>query len=95
MSNTIWLLILCIPALLAVFWVHYRLRTHQSGTRWTTGGILLGIGLLFGWVMAFIYTPSQGTTQLLVFLSSFGLVHVPAAFILQLKHWQRRESETD
>ena len=93
MASHFWLFILCIPTLIAVLWVHYRLRTHKPGTRLVAGAVLITMGLAFGWAMAFVYTQSQGLARLLVFLSSFGLVHVPAAFILQLKHWQRSESD--
>jgi hypothetical protein len=53
------------------------------------------LGLAFGWVMAFVYTESQGLEQVLIFISSFGIAHVPAAFILQLKHWRGGESDKD
>ena len=87
------LLILCVATVFAMFWVHYRLRTHKTSTRVWTGGILFVMGLAFGWAMAYVYAEASGLQQLLIFISSVGLVHVPAAVILQLKHWQH--SETD
>ncbi len=92
MSNTIWLVILCIPTLFALFWAHYRLRSHRTNTRVITGGVLLVIGLLFGWTMTRMYVPVDGLQRALIFISSVGVVHVPAAFILQLKRWQRKDA---
>jgi hypothetical protein len=93
--NTLFLFLLCLPALFAAVWAHLRLNTHSSGTRLITRGFLIVIGLAFGWVMAFLYTESQGLEQVLIFVGSFGLVHVPAAFILQLKRWRGSESGAD
>jgi hypothetical protein len=53
------------------------------------------LGIAFGWVMAFVYTENQGLEQALIFITSFGMAHVPAAFILQLKHWRGGESDKD
>lgn len=85
------LLLLCVPTLFAVGWVHYRLRAYPAGTRRMSGLILLVVGASFGGVTATIYLPTTGIGPLLVFLSAFGLVHVPAACILQLKHWHGRD----
>ena len=91
--TSIGLLLLCIPTLFAVFWAHWRLREHARNTRVVTGLVLWIIGAGFGWVMATVYTQGQGLNQLLIFISSLGLAHVPAAFILQLKHWQHRSGD--
>ncbi len=88
MLNTILLLILCILSLFAVVWAHYRLNTHAASTRLVTRSVLIVVAAAFGWVMAFVYTASQGLTQVLIFLSAFGIVHLPAACVLQLKHWR-------
>ena len=93
--NTLFLFLLCLPALFAAVWAHHRLNTHSSGTRWITRGFLTVLGLAFGWVMAFVYAESQGLEQALTFISAFGMAHVPAAFILQLKHWRGGESDQD
>ncbi|WP_177166582.1 hypothetical protein [Nitrosomonas sp. Nm51] len=52
-------------------------------------------GFVFGWVMAFTYTENQDLKKILIFISSFGMVHAPAAFVLQLKHWRGNESDKD
>ncbi len=93
--NTLFLFLSCIPALFAAVWAHHRLNAHSSGTRLITRGFLIVVGLAFGCVMAFLYTESQGLEQALIFVGSFGMVHVPAAFILQLKRWRGIESDED
>ncbi|SER71936.1 hypothetical protein SAMN05421690_10595 [Nitrosomonas sp. Nm51] len=95
MINTLFLFLVCLPALFAVVWAHHRISAHSRSTRWITRGFLIVAGLAFGWVMAFVYTENQGLEQALIFISSFGVVHVPAAFILQLKHWRGNESDED
>lgn len=90
MQNVL-LLFFCLPTLFAVFWAHHRLRAYVSRTRQIVGAILFAVGVGFGAVMSIVYLPSSGIGPLLVFLSAFGLVHVPAACILQLKHWHGRD----
>lgn len=91
MQTLILLLLFCVPTLFAVGWTHYRLRAYPSRTRRVGGLTLAAVGVGFGLVMAAIYLPTTGVGPVLVFLSSFGLVHVPAACILQLKHWHGRD----
>lgn len=88
MLNFILLIILCIFSLLAVALAHYRLNGHAANTRLLTRSVLILTGAGFGWVMAFVYTRGGGLAQLLVFVSAFGFVHLPAACVLQLKHWR-------
>lgn len=45
-------------------------------------GLLLTVGIAFGYVLATRYTASQGQGAVLMFLVGFGAVHVPAALIL-------------
>lgn len=92
---TLFLFLLCLPTLFAAVWAHHRINTHSSGTRWVTRVFLIILGIAFGWVMAFVYTKSQGLEQILIFISSFGIAHVPAAFVLQLKHLRGGESDKD
>tara|TARA_R100001039_G_scaffold29928_1_gene21598 strand:+ start:450 stop:698 length:249 start_codon:yes stop_codon:yes gene_type:complete len=73
---------------LAAAWAHYRLSSHTAKTRRLARLALVVIGGAFAWVMAFVYTGAQGLAQVLIFISAFGLVHVPAACVLQLKHWR-------
>jgi len=93
--NSLFLFLLCLPALFAAVWAHYRLSAHSPSTRWITSGVLVVVGLAFGWVMASVYTENQGLEKVLIFTISFGMAHVPAAFILQLKHWRGSESDQD
>lgn len=84
-------LLLTIAALAAVVYTHYRLPFH-SGTQkqlWMARGLLVVIGTAFGLVNVQIYAVAPAL-QVLVFLSAFGVVHVPAAFILFIKR-QRHE----
>ena len=78
---------------------HLRLEAYQRSTRWFTRAVLLAIGLAFGWVMVTAYTDeTSGLARVLVFVSAAALVHLPAAFVLQFKHWRgrdRREPDGD
>lgn len=95
MMSTLFLFLLCLPALFATVWAHHRLSAHTPGTRLITRGFLIVVGFAFGWVMAFTYTENQGLEKILIFINAFGMVHVPAAFILQLKRWRGGESDKD
>lgn len=85
------MLLLTLATLTAAVYTHYRLPFH-SGTGkqlWISRAILVLIGTAFGWVNLQIYA-AEPALQVLVFLSAFGVVHVPAAFILFIKR-QRHE----
>jgi hypothetical protein len=86
MTNTIVLSVLFAATLLPMAWAHYRVSAYRAATRVLIRTLLLGVGAAFGAVVAFIYTQAQGLDQVLIFLSAVGLVHVPAAVIMQLKH---------
>ena len=87
------LVLLTILTLAATLYAHTRLPAHTRGaTSLWLGRLILGlIGIGFGWVMSTLYYPSEGHTRLLVFLSAFGLVHVPAAAILYLKKLRKEQ----
>jgi hypothetical protein len=70
-------------------WAIPRFDATRSGAI-LTRGILILIGVAFGLASARYYA-GPGYPAPLVFLSAFGLVHVPAAFILLLKR-ERGES---
>jgi len=86
-NQMIALFILAVLTLAAAAYAQWRLPFHTTTatSRWSTGLLLLGTGLAFGFVLAQYYLETEGLAWLLVFLSGFGLVHVPAAFILFLK----------
>lgn len=80
------LLVITLVALAAASYAQYRLAFHTA-TRvhlWVTRLLLLGLGIVFGWVTSQRY-PVQGVNEALLFLSAFGVVHVPAAAILFIK----------
>lgn len=89
--STAFLLLTCLLALSAAVWAHASIRSHAVSTRLITHTSLTTVGLAFGWVVAFVYTESSGLQQALVFLSSFGVVHIPAAFILKLKQIRHKD----
>lgn len=77
---------LMLVVLVAAVYAQYRLPFH-SATRfqlWFSRTLLLTLGIVFGWVMSHGF-PVEGITRVLVFLSAFGVVHVPAAVILFIK----------
>lgn len=95
---TIVLLLVTLVGLVAVIYAHLRLPYHSASAaqRRMTRVVLIGVGLLFGAVMSYMF--SRGGTVAgqaalpgwLVFASAFGLTHIPAAGILFLKRQQRR-----
>lgn len=80
-------LLLVAAAALAVAvaaYAQYRtpFHTKHRSDAWWARAMLLLVGLAFGYVLATVYTRSDGLGQVLVFLAGFGMVHLPAAFIL-------------
>ena len=78
--------------LVAAGYVHFRLprfTATRSGVM-LARGVLVLVGVAFGLVSAAYYA-SPALPAPLVFLSAFGLAHVPAAFVLLIKR-QRGES---
>ena len=81
------LLILTAVTLSACAFAHLRIREHAGSTRHLVRLTLIVVGADFGSVMTLVYTDSDSLLErLLIFLSAFGTVHIPAAFILQIKH---------
>ncbi|MCW5622313.1 MAG: hypothetical protein KIS79_14495 [Burkholderiales bacterium] len=77
-------------ALLAVaLYAQYRIPFHTVGKRKVilTRTVLAVVGVLLGIVAATLAPDRQ--TAMVAFLQSFGVVHVPAAFILFLKRARR------
>lgn len=89
---TAFIFIITLLTLSAAAWAHINIRHRSLSTRLVTHTVLILIGIAFGYVMAFQYTQSAGFQKLLIFLSSFGVVHVPAAFILFIKNVRRRQT---
>ncbi len=97
MLNIIFLVVLCLITLPAVFWAHHRLEGWPAGTRWITRGIITAVGLGFAFTMVFVYAPAQEidgvADRILILFSAYGLAHVPPAVVLQLKHWRGLDRE--
>lgn len=78
--------LICI-ALAATAYAQYRLPYHTPTNRqlWVTRLLLVSVGLGFGWAMSDVYLDVEGGAAVTVFLSAFGVAHLPAAIILFLK----------
>jgi hypothetical protein len=83
--NTPLLMILAAALLTIAGYAQYRVRFHTAspGRALLTRAILAVVGIAFGWLSAG-YADSPVNAGL-AFLCGFGVVHVPAAFILFLK----------
>ncbi len=77
---------LTLLTLAAAAYAQYRLPFHSATRRqlWFSRSLLALLGVLFGWVMSY-RSATNGLEAILVFLSAFGVVHVPAAAILFIK----------
>ena len=84
-----------ILALVLAGWVHYRLglQIASTGQRWAARAMLVVVGISFGWAMSQVYVDSHGLAAAWVFLTSFGMVHLPAAIILWLKKQRSRQTQ--
>jgi hypothetical protein len=85
------LLGLTLLTLSAAGYAQHRLPFHSATRRqlWFSRTLLALLGMLFGWVMSHRFA-AEGLSGILVFLSAFGVVHVPTAVILFIKR-QRHE----
>lgn len=93
------LVLVALIGVAAVLYSHLRLRyhSHTALQRRATRLILIGVGTAFGLVMSYLFSDigplaarQEGLPPVLVFVSAFGLTHVPAACILFLKRQQQR-----
>lgn len=93
MPREVLMFLMTIFLLAAVAYVHYRLPSHSGNTRqlWAARAVLLTTGTAFGSVMAWVYADAGATV--LVFLSGFGLTHVPTAGILFLKKLKKQQDD--
>lgn len=75
-------------AVIVVCYVHHEIPRFTRGVmqRGVAHGVLIVTGCAFGAVIA--WTPGLATPRWLAFAAAFGLVHVPAAAILLIKHWR-------
>lgn len=80
-----WLLMFAVLA--AAVYAQHRLPFHTATSRQAlfSRGLLGIVGLGVGWVAAGAAAPGEPLERMIAFLTGFGLVHVPAAFILYSK----------
>lgn len=78
--------LLALVLLTAAVYAQYRIPFHTAGAARSafTRGVLIAIGIAFGYVGA-TGSGAEGRLALLLFLVGFGLVHAPAAIILFVK----------
>ena len=79
--------IVAVALLAAAGYAQYRIPRHTAGTMkiLLTRAILIAVGIALGYVMSRNNADAHGSAALLLFLIGFGLVHLPAAFILFIK----------
>lgn len=91
------LTVLALVTLTAAAVVHRRLASvaGRGAGLLLIRAVLALAGIGFGWAMlryaAIGPEPPPRLDRLLIFASAFGMVHVPAMFILLLKRWRRGE----
>lgn len=87
------MLILTSMTLAAAVYTHYRIPYHTVRQhRGFAHSILVIAGCIFGWVVTQRYMET-GIMEVLIFLSTFGAAHLPAAAILFIKR-QRNSGES-
>jgi len=81
------MLLFTLFTLICAAYAHYRLPRHSNTAQqvWLSRLALVLIGIGFGWAMLRFYGQTEPYPHSLIFLSAFGLVHLPAAAILFLK----------
>ena len=85
--------LLAAPMLAATAYVHHRLPVHtryHSGATWFLRLLLLGVGMLAGYLGMLWSADATFAMRWASFLFGFGVVHVPAFVILYVKR-QRGE----
>lgn len=78
-------IIAALASLTAAAYAHRKIPdfTATPGKAWVARAILLAVGIAFATVMSSYLT--HAPQKLIAFLASFGIVHLPAAFILMIK----------
>ena len=73
--------------LFAASYAQYRIPRHTAGAAkiMLTRATLIVVGIALGYVMSRNSLDARGPVPLLLFVIGFGLVHLPAAFILFIK----------
>ncbi len=81
-------LILMLVVLAIAAYAQYRIPFHSATQRQATLAriILAVVGIAVGWTAILWTGVDQPLVQLVAFFTGFGIVHIPAAFIL----WSKR-----
>lgn len=76
----------CVMAATTVY-AQYQVTRYTAGDRkvMLTRAVLIAVGCALGYLSAASF-PDDSILALLAFVIGFGTVHVPAAFILFIKH---------
>ena len=79
--------ILMLAVLAAALYAHVRIPHHTATAHQAVFShlLLVVVGLAAGWSAAGYAAELTTTVQMMAFATAFGLVHVPAAFILYSK----------
>ncbi|SFR53381.1 hypothetical protein SAMN05216203_1208 [Marinobacter daqiaonensis] len=86
-------LILVVAALGAAVYAHLQLARQVPAPqrRWSGHVVLLAVAIAFGWVVSTVYMSAEEGAAVTVFLTAFGVTHMPPAIVLWLKRHQRRQ----
>jgi hypothetical protein len=89
LTGQLFLGVLAAIGLVLVAYAQLRLRAHSASRIGAelSRAVLILTGLAVGWMTSQWGPPAQGLTGILRFVVGFGLVHLPAAFIL----WSKRQ----
>lgn len=79
--------LLMLVGVAATAYTHVRLPRHTATPNQVlfTRVLLVAVGVAAGWVGARYAAPHGQTMEVMAFIAAFGLVHLPAAFILYSK----------
>ncbi|WP_166254728.1 hypothetical protein [Marinobacter salicampi] len=82
-------------ALFVAAYAQYRMAFHTATNTqlWLGRLILLSVALAFGWAMSTTYTDVEDGAVWAVFLTAFGVAHLPAAIILWLKKQRNKQQD--
>ena len=72
----------------ATAYAQYEVERYTAGQAkiWATRAVLLVVGIAFGYVVSRSGGTPREPSALLLFLIGLGIVHLPASFILFIKH---------
>ncbi len=83
-----------LAALLVVAYAHLRLARQVASPlqRWIGHGLLILVASGFGWAMSSVYMDTAEGGTVTVFLTAFGVAHLPPAVVLWLKGARDRQT---